>query len=63
MNRVPWLRRVVVDAEPAEVVSVDSVPAGADPSVRADLREYATTAADLLGVEPPLAATPDGDSA
>ena len=43
--------RVIVDAEPAEVVSVDSVPAGADPSVRADLREYATTAADLLGVD------------
>ncbi|WP_200531295.1 beta-ribofuranosylaminobenzene 5'-phosphate synthase family protein [Halorubrum sp. LN27] len=53
--------RVVVDADPAETVTVDidSEPADlpiadsptADPAIHTDVREYATTAADLLGVD------------
>ena len=45
--------RVVVDAEPAESVTVrttDDDPA-TDPAIRDDVREYARTAADLLGVD------------
>ncbi|MFO8114642.1 MAG: GHMP kinase [Halorubrum sp.] len=44
--------RVVVDAEPADGVTVDSVDrVDADPATRDDLRGYARTAADLLGVD------------
>ncbi|MFC7185926.1 beta-ribofuranosylaminobenzene 5'-phosphate synthase family protein [Halorubrum yunnanense] len=44
--------RVVVDAEPAERVTVETADgdAAADPATRDDVREYARVAADLLGV-------------
>jgi beta-ribofuranosylaminobenzene 5'-phosphate synthase len=43
--------RVVVDAEPAEAVTVDGDEFAANDGVRRDVHEYATTAADLLGVD------------
>ncbi|WP_128904439.1 beta-ribofuranosylaminobenzene 5'-phosphate synthase family protein [Halorubrum amylolyticum] len=43
--------RVVVDAEPAESVTVDDETRTTDTAVHDDAREYARTATDLLGVD------------
>ncbi|TKX80659.1 beta-ribofuranosylaminobenzene 5'-phosphate synthase family protein [Halorubrum sp. SD626R] len=46
--------RVVVEAEPADRVSVETIDdtdSAADPAVGDDVREYARTAVDLLGVD------------
>ncbi|WP_123622646.1 beta-ribofuranosylaminobenzene 5'-phosphate synthase family protein [Halorubrum sp. CSM-61] len=43
--------RVVVDAEAADSVTVTIDPGPTDPAIRDDIRQYAATAVDLLGVD------------
>ncbi|MDZ5812445.1 GHMP kinase, partial [Halorubrum sp. AD140] len=46
--------RVVVDADPAKAVTVETLDGddpAADPAIRDDVREYARVAVDLLGVD------------